>query len=157
MVRARVARDFLLLVLAAVLMVGLLGCTGQAAAGGKIALHPQELDFGVVPSSAPVHRVARVRNEGDGWLEITGISTSCGCTTAEMTKRHLAPGEAADLKVTFDPQVHRGETGRFLRQVYIRSTDPDTPEATFTFWVTVVGAESDPEPVGEGGIRGLRR
>lgn len=126
---------------AAALLAGLAGCAGQMNAG-KIALDPQEFDLGVVPNTAPVDRIVQVRNEGQEWLEITGISTSCGCTTAEAAKRRLSPGESTELKVTFDPQVHGGETGQFLRQVYVRSTDPETPEVTITFRVTVVDANA---------------
>lgn len=147
----RIVRSLRLIPVAVALTAGLVGCAGQATPSGRITVDPQEFDFGVVPNSAPVHRVVQVRNEGNGWLEITGLSTSCGCTTAEAAKRRLAPGETTDLKVTYDPRVHGGETGQFLRQVYIRSTDPGTPEATITFRVTVVDAESKGRPAGEEG------
>jgi len=80
-----------------------------------------------------------VTNVGQGPLEITGVSTSCGCTTAQIGIRRLSPGAATDLKVTYDPQAHDGATGEFMRVVYVRSSnDPDTPEASLTIWVTVV-------------------
>jgi cytochrome c-type biogenesis protein CcmH/NrfF len=78
-------------------------------------------------------------------LEIAGVSTSCGCTTAEIESRHLSPGEMTDLTVIYDPQVHDGETGSFLRVVYIRSNDPATPEATLTIRVMVVDPENSPD------------
>lgn len=147
----RIVRSLRLITVAVALMAGLVGCAGRTTPNGRIAVDPQEFDFGAVSNSAPVHRVVQVHNVGGGWLEITGLSTSCGCTTVEAAKRRLAPGETMDLKVTYDPRVHSGETGQFLRQVYIRSTDPDTPEATITFWVTVVDAESKGRPGGERG------
>ncbi len=141
---ARAVRLGLLGLAVAASLAGLSGCAGRAA--GKIALEPQEFDFGEVPNTEPVHRVVQVRNVGEGWLEITGISTSCGCTTAETDKPRLKPGETTDLKITFDPRTHGGETGQFLRQVYVRSTDPDTPEATLTFRVTVVDGKAGAPP-----------
>jgi hypothetical protein len=42
------------------------------------------------------------------------------------------------LLVTYDPLAHDGATGQFLRLVYVRSNDPDTPEASLTLRVTVV-------------------
>ena len=54
-----------------------------------------------------------------------------------LPKGHLEPGEAATLTVTYDPQAHGGQTGKFMRVVYIRSSDPETPEATLTIRVTV--------------------
>jgi hypothetical protein len=55
-----------------------------------------------------------------------------------MDRYELAPGETAQLRVAYDPQAHVGATGQFMRVVYIRSDDPDVPEATLTIRVTVV-------------------
>ena len=57
---------------------------------------------------------------------------------AEMADQQLDPGAASELTVTYDPQAHAGATGEFMRIVYVRSNDPDTPEATLTIRVTVV-------------------
>lgn len=122
-------------------------CGGGPREPGKIALAEGVVDFGTIPNSAPVTHTVAVRNEGPGVLDITGVSTSCGCTTAEATDRRLNPGEATDLVIVFDPQSHGGEIGTFLRQVYVRSSDPDAPEAVLTFRVTVVEqAESSGRP-----------
>jgi hypothetical protein len=91
-----------------------------------------------VSNQAVASRTYEVRNVGQGPLEITGVSTSCGCTAAEISDRQLAPGGTAVLKVTYDPLVHEGATGDFMRMVYIRSDDPDTPEAALTIWIRVV-------------------
>jgi hypothetical protein len=107
-------------------------------APGEIALNTAEFDFGTIPNTKPVSQVFQVRNVGRGELEITGVSTSCGCTTAEVDDHQLAPGEAANLKVSYDPQAHGGATGEFMRLVYVRSDDPDTPETALTIRVTVV-------------------
>lgn len=121
-----------------VVIIALSACGGGHREPGRIALVEGVVDFGTIPNSAPVTHTIPVRNEGSGLLEITGVSTSCGCTTAEAINRRLAPGEATDLVIVFDPQSHGGETGTFLRQVYVRSNDPDVPEAVLTFRVTVV-------------------
>jgi hypothetical protein len=134
----------------AVLGMGLLGAAAYAAATsgpGRIELSATELDFGTVPNTGPVSHEFQVRNVGRGPLEISGVSTSCGCTTAEVESRRLERGESTTLRVTFDPQVHNGELGRFLRLVYVRSDDPAMPEASLTIWVTVIA----PEPGGTEG------
>lgn len=136
-------RLFTLAWLLAGLLVGVLlvGCSaGKAQGPGRIQLSATELDLGTVPDTGPISYTLDVRNVGQGGLEITGLSTSCGCTTAEIARRRLAPGEATDLVVTFDPQAHGGQTGTFLRQVYIRSNDPETPEVVLTVRVTVAAA-----------------
>jgi hypothetical protein len=123
--------------LAIVLVVGAFDFGTTAFARGVIELGSTELDLGTVGTTAPVSRVVQLQNVGQGRLEITGLSTSCGCTAAKVGNTNLAPGEATTLTVTFDPRVHNGETGDFVRRVYIRSSDPITPEASLTLRVTV--------------------
>lgn len=121
-----------------VLAVAALGVRAATRPTGVIELSVTELDFGTVGNIEPVSRVLQLQNVGQGWLEITGLSTSCGCTSAEVGSYKLAPREVTALTVTYDPQVHNGETGDFVRLVYIRSNDPTTPEASLTIRVTVV-------------------
>lgn len=90
----------------------------------RIEVEPARFDWGTIPNDTPVTRAFTVRNGGDRPLEITGISTSCGCTTASLEDARLAAGETAELRVTFDPTTHPGLTGPVLRMVYLRSTDP---------------------------------
>jgi hypothetical protein len=138
-VRPKITR--LAVVVVGVLALGLLGATvyAKATSGpGRIELSASNFDFGAIPNSVPVSHEFQVRNAGRGLLEITGVSTSCGCTTAEVQNRHLARGEATTLQVTFDPQAHDGAPGEYLRMVYVRSNDPATPEASLTIRATVV-------------------
>jgi hypothetical protein len=104
---------------------------------GQIELSATEFDFGAISNTDPVRQTFQVRNAGQGTLKIMGVSTSCGCTTARVDKEHLDPGETAALTVTYDPQAHGGQTGRFMRVVYVRSDDPETPEASLIIRVTV--------------------
>ncbi len=65
-----------------------------------------------------------VKNIGTAPLNITGVSTSCGCTKAEVDKEVLQPGEQAQLTVSYDPRIHKGLVGPIKRIVYIQSNDP---------------------------------
>ena len=114
------------------------GYAALPQAPGQIELSATEFDFGAVPNTGPVSHTFQVRNTGDGPLQISGVSTSCGCTTAEVANHKLASGQATDLTVTHDPLAHDGATGEFMRVVYVRSDDPNRPEATLTIRVTVV-------------------
>lgn len=133
--RSHLLLVLLMLVVLAAVMTG--GCAAQPREPGQIEVSATEYDFGTIPNTGPVSRVFQVRNAGKGPLAIRGVSTSCGCTTAEIDGLSLAPGGATDLTVTYDPLAHDGATGEFLRLVYIRSDDPDTPEASVTIRVTV--------------------
>jgi hypothetical protein len=125
------------------LLASAAGCASQAP--GKIELSDAEFDLGTIPNTKSVSQAFEVRNVGQGRLEIAGVSTSCGCTTAKVSDQQLAPGEATELTVTYDPQAHDGATGQFLRIVYLRSDDPETPEATLTIRVTVVEPQKENE------------
>lgn len=145
---SRAQRDLSLLIpLLLAFVLFLAGCRAGSEPG-RLRLSTTELDLGTIPNTGPVSRTLEIRNVGGGPLEITGVSTSCGCTTAGVADRRLAPGEPTQLVVTFDPQAHFGERGTFLRQVYVRSTDPETPEVAITLRVTVVapGEESPALP-----------
>ena len=100
-------------------MILLLALTaGCAGSPGRIELNVIEHDFGTVPNDKSVSQTFQVRNAGRGELEIAGLSTSCGCTTAEIGDRRLAPGETTDLTVTYDPQAHGGATGDALSRQF---------------------------------------
>jgi hypothetical protein len=103
----------------------------------RIAVAPPEFDFGDIGPELAVSHVFTVTNTGSAPLDISGVSTSCGCTTATIEATQLQPGESTALTVTFDPQAHNGPMGRFLRLVYLRSNDPQTPEAQVKLRVTV--------------------
>jgi hypothetical protein len=144
-VRPRYGR--LAVVVIALLAIGLLAATAYAKATsgpGHIELSAGDFVFGEIPNTGPVSHEFQVRNVGRGPLEITGVSTSCACTTAEVQSRHLERGESTTLRVTFDPQVHDGELGQFLRMIYVRSNDAAMPEASLTVRVTVVAPEPAP-------------
>lgn len=128
-------REAWLILLSLFLSLVIASCAPTA---GQIELSETKSDWGTVSNRAVASRDYEVRNTGTGPLEITGVSTSCGCTMAQVSESRLAPGETAVLKVTYDPQVHNGATGDFLRMVYVRSDDPDTPEAALSIWLTVV-------------------
>lgn len=134
----RVVIAVVLMILVALVAAVAVGYAALPQTPGQIEVSTTEFDFGTVPNTGPVSQTFQVRNTGKGPLEIAGVSTSCGCTTAEIGSQRLAPGEATDLVVTYDPLAHDGATGEFMRIVYIRSDDPETPEASLIIRVTVV-------------------
>ena len=134
----RIIIAIVLTIVVALVAAVVVGYAALPQAPGQIELSAAEFDFGVIPNTGPVSQTFQVRNAGDGPLAISGVSTSCGCTTADVANHELAPGERTDLTVIYDPLAHDGATGEFMRIVYVRSNDIDSPEATLTIRVTVV-------------------
>lgn len=111
----------------------------------KIEVETAEYDFGNIPQQKVSH-VLRIKNSGKQPLEITRVSTSCGCTTASIDKTSLPAGGSANLTITFDPNL-MGEVGPVEKVVYIRSNDPANEEASITVKMNVVpGLQSSPIP-----------
>ncbi len=87
-----------------------------------------------------------VKNVGKSDLIINNMDSSCGCTSARLIvdgkegpkfsmsshgtnpkdwSATLAPGETAQLKVYYDPTVHRDLRGPVTRTITIFSNDPE--------------------------------
>lgn len=94
----------------------------------KIEITPSFYDFGDIPYEL-VERTFTVKNIGEGILEITRISTSCGCTKGVIDKELIDPGETANLLITIDPNLmEENIDGKIERTVYVKSNDPTQPE-----------------------------
>jgi len=111
-----------------------------------INLNPASLDFGAVSQSrGAVIKEVILANEGNSDLVIDGMETSCGCTSATLVyegkesprfgmanhgtnpdnfQLTIPPGNTAQLKIRYDPNVHKTMRGAVTRSVYITSNDP---------------------------------
>lgn len=120
----------LLLILAAALLLAACGNSPP-----QIEVEPASQDLGEKPQ-APLELVYTIRNKGGSPLQIEKLSTSCGCTEAAVDRNTIPPGESTQLRVTLDP-TEDNLYGNLMRVVYIRSNDPDTPEAEAEFRVSI--------------------
>src|SRR3989344_3376596 len=113
-------RNCIILIL---LGIVLSGCTTQL--GPHIKLSVESFDLGDIDPDAGVRtETFFVENTGTLPLEIESVSTSCGCTSAEVSSNTIPPGERTELTVQYDPSVHPGLVGDIKRVVYIQSNDP---------------------------------
>src|SRR3989338_9939026 len=96
----------------------------------RLAVSPLEYDLGKVKQSGgAVPHIFAVRNDGGKDSLIGEVLTSCSCTTAEIGKKIIKPGETADLKVIFDPNYHFEDEGRFFRTATIKYNGDSIAEA----------------------------
>lgn len=105
--------------------------------GPRIQIEPTSFDFGEVSSGQVVEHRFAVKNIGNASLEISRVSTSCGCTSAAVDKEELAPGEEVALLVTYDSGLMKHEKGKVERFVYVRSNDPLSPQTEVTIYAWV--------------------
>lgn len=73
-------------------------------------------------------------------VEVTRVSTSCGCTKAEVEKKQLGAYEATEVKVSFDPAVHSdaADLGSITRTIYVNTNNPNFPQLTSTITANVI-------------------
>lgn len=64
---------------------------------------PSSYDFGRIDPK-PVEKDFELGNTGDSTLRVSRVSTSCSCTTAEVSKEEIPAGNSAILTVNFDPR-----------------------------------------------------
>ncbi len=114
----------------------------------KIVIKPSSYNFWDVSVAGGVVKTAMtIKNEGKSDLLIDDMDSSCGCTTASITKdgkegpifgmkahgtnpggwsETLKPGETAEINIYYDPQVHPDMRGRVTRVITVFSNDPNT-------------------------------
>jgi len=95
----------------------------------KLEFTEKAHDFGTVKEGDKLDYTFSFANKGGARLEITNVSTSCGCTVASISTKILAPAETGTLKVEFDTS---GKSGKTTRAITVTSNDEDEPNKVLT-------------------------
>ncbi len=95
----------------------------------NLSVSPESWDFGTVIEGDTASRVFLIKNTGNAELTINNVRPSCGCTAVLLSAKDIAPGRAAELKVSFNSAGYRSN---FEKYVYLTSNDPDEPNKTIT-------------------------
>ena len=82
-------------------------------------------DLGVVARGAKVEHRFTIENNNEEDIRIESVKSSCGCTTAKLTKQVLKSWEKAEIVVTLDT---RGEPGRKDATITVVFAPPFTAE-----------------------------
>ncbi len=103
-------------------------------------------NYGTVLDGYAVTHTFVLENAGDETLEITGVRTSCGCTTTALSTNAIAPGESVELEVVFHTSGYGGRTASKTVNVY--SNDPAMP--ILVLQITGQVAASEPHLIAVG-------
>jgi len=118
----------------------LVSCTGGTP---DLVLSDTEVDLGEVVNGEDLTVEIPIQNTGNKELVIEAVTTSCGCTSAEVKPTRIAPGGEGVLYVQYDSGAHGPEAnGPVMRQIFIASNDPDQPEAEIRILANVIPPES---------------
>jgi len=112
--------------------------THSANAGVNIS--PATQDLGIVIYGDVATTEFTLTNSTPKTLNITRVSTSCGCTSAEVERKTIKPYESTTVSVSFDPAVHKDDTdlGELTRTIYIDTDNPNFPKVTSTITANVI-------------------
>ena len=95
-----------------------------AVAKPKIAFDRETHDFGVVRQEAEFHTEFALRNDGKVALHVNDVRADCGCSTATLATREIAPGATVPLVITFRTFTMAGPLTKRIR---VSSDDPERP------------------------------
>lgn len=76
------------------------------------------------------------RNAGPEILEVKRLVSNCSCVTAICDKKHVKPGETAEITLTYNP---KGHPGKFERRVFLYTQEGNSPAAILKLEVEVDG------------------
>ncbi len=81
-------------------------------------------DWGEVkPKDSPLEAKIKIKNSGNNdTLKIYSVKPGCGCTTAPLDKKNLAPNETATMDVKLNVANYHNNVSKSIR---ITSNDPD--------------------------------
>jgi uncharacterized protein (DUF58 family) len=91
--------------------------------GAVITFSEKSRDFGDIVQGEKVEHTFRLENTGAAPLVISNVAATCGCTVPAWPKEPIAPGESADIKVTFNSSGKMGKQNSVVR-LYSNATEP---------------------------------
>jgi hypothetical protein len=105
------------------LLFSLLLCASSAFA--QLAWETTEQTFNSKPQDKEVVAKYKFTNAGPIPIKIQNVRTSCGCTTAALSKTDYAPGESGEIEAKF---TFSGRTGRQEKAITVDTTaNPQQP------------------------------
>lgn len=106
----------------------------------KVGMVPETQDLGTVIYGDVAHSEFKLFNYSSASLEVTKVTTSCGCTKAKVQKIILEPYEETTVQVSFDPAVHKDDTdlGDISRTIFVETNNPNFSQVTAGFTAKVI-------------------
>lgn len=123
----------------------------------KVEVGETDHDWGEIKiNGGNAEKVFLIKNAGTGLLKLSGVSTSCMCTTAQVIidgkespffamhqksswVGEIPAGKEAELKIVFDPAFHGPSgVGQMTRQIVVETNDKNNPKLEFMLKGNVV-------------------
>ncbi len=116
------------------------GINEYKEANVTVGIAPTSQDLGTVVYGDVAKTEFTLTNFTPAKLAIARVSTSCGCTSAEVAKKSLEPYESTIVSVSFDPAFHKDDTdiGQLTRTIYIDTDNPNFKQVTASITANVI-------------------
>ncbi|GMQ29639.1 DUF1573 domain-containing protein [Algoriphagus confluentis] len=95
----------------------------QAGSGAVISFKEKSVDFGDIVQGQKVEHTFTLTNSGSEPLIISNVAATCGCTVPSWPKEPIAPGNSAEIKVSFNSAGKMGKQNSVVR-IYSNATEP---------------------------------
>ncbi|MDN3669900.1 DUF1573 domain-containing protein [Echinicola jeungdonensis] len=95
----------------------------EKKSGPVITFKEKSKDFGDITQGDKVQHTFKLTNTGNEVLKISNVAATCGCTVPSWPKEPIAPGESAEIKVTFNSAGKMGKQNSVVR-IYSNATEP---------------------------------
>jgi rhodanese-related sulfurtransferase len=115
------------------------GINAYREQNNEVVITPDNQDLGTVIYGDVPTTTFTLTNFTPLPLKITRVSTSCGCTSAEVEEKELGAYESTSVNVSFNPAVHGddSDSGELTRTIYVGTDNPNFPRVTSTITALV--------------------
>ena len=101
----------------------------------QITVNQSEFTFGKVSALEPLKALFKITNTGTGYLNITELRPSCGCTATMLKEWSIKPSGSAVLEVTLNPQ---GLSGSISKSINVISNDSSRSPMVLTLVAEII-------------------
>lgn len=110
----------------------------QGTKMGDFVFDEDSYDFGVIEQSGGVvSHEFKFEYTGENPITITGVPTSCACTTASVETKQLNSGDKGSVIVEFDPNLHEEPEGKFFKTITVLTEPEQAQEVELKIWAEV--------------------
>lgn len=111
------------------ILAAVLSLAVPAMAGPQLTFDKNIYDFHSVIQGKTVAHSFTFRNTGDAAATITRVSSSCGCTVANVSDKVIPPGKSGAIKAAFDSSDFYGPV---TKEVFVYLGDQQKPAYILT-------------------------
>jgi hypothetical protein len=95
----------------------------EQVSGAVISFTESSIDFGDLSQGDKVAHTFTLKNTGTSPLIISNVAATCGCTVPSWPKDPIAPGQTADIQVSFNSAGKVGKQNSIVR-IYSNASEP---------------------------------